>query len=784
MLELINISKTYITKSSPKVEALKNINLRLPSKGMALILGASGSGKSTLLNIIGGLDSPTSGSLNFLNKEFSLVNYSELDEYRRNYVGIIFQDFNLINELNVHDNLSLGFTFYGEDKDQYIDDTLKQVGLSGYEKRYPNELSGGEIQRIAIARALLKDSRILLADEPTGNLDKKSGKEIIELLKKISEEKLVITVSHNEDLVKPYSDYIIEIEDGEIVSSNIIEDRDTIKEVYNPPKTKSISNKIAFKMAFHNLFIKKLRFLITLLVMLISYAAISLTISIFQYHPADPHYHLIKTRDYEYFKITGLDYHGYQYIKDLGIPFSLSGAVESKEELLELGIELYPGDIELTEDSYYIADNYLNWLFSKRQKAKIDGKIVELNFEEYEYSDLIGNYLEGEGYYSIFKIAGIYKSPFTKPATVSGNEDESIDYYLNNFYGSQIFKREVPRGSKNDDVDITIEHDGKEHKMDSSFSLSAFSPSSIVIGKDGYFIDYDYDYKDKLQKHEVYLGLKAYNKIFGTNYSPQYFIKVEDGYYYGSLDFKLIALPPRLDERISISIYNRFHNKTETLENVYIKGIVFSLSELNNNNYNESNYVHLNKDKEAISRYSIEYDLWIKTDTIKNLQRFLHKCVDDYSANISTPLDKPLYYFEDDLRLTRVSMAFICIVLTVIVILMTIALISQTIYARKKEIGILKSMGAINKEIKKIFAFEMVILLGPICILSIVSSYFIIEFINYGYVILYNPDYQFIYYKFSNIVYLIIFMVSVNFLATFIPLRKIEKMTIIDAIRK
>ena len=181
MLKLDNINKTYITKSET-VHALKNVTFSLDSKGMVFINGVSGSGKTTLLNIIGSLDRADSGTIELNGISYTKLNERELDSFRNEAMGFVFQDYNLINDYNVFDNIGLSLSLQGMNKDERILEALKKVGLEGYGKRKINELSGGQKQRVAIARALVKSPRLILCDEPTGALDQATGNEIFSLL--------------------------------------------------------------------------------------------------------------------------------------------------------------------------------------------------------------------------------------------------------------------------------------------------------------------------------------------------------------------------------------------------------------------------------------------------------------------------------------------------------------------------------------------------------------------------------------------------------------------------
>ncbi len=219
MLELKKISKTYKSKKGSSCNALKNINIKFPDKGLVFILGKSGSGKSTLLNIIGGLDAPDSGEIVIRGKSSKDFSQSDYDAYRNTFLGFIFQEYNVLDDFSVYDNVALSLKLQNQKVDKAkVEDILNKVGLKGFEKRKPNELSGGQKQRVAIARALVKSTEIVLGDEPTGNLDSNTSKQIFKILGNLAKTKLVIIVSHDRDSAEKYADRIIELADGEVIA--------------------------------------------------------------------------------------------------------------------------------------------------------------------------------------------------------------------------------------------------------------------------------------------------------------------------------------------------------------------------------------------------------------------------------------------------------------------------------------------------------------------------------------------------------------------------------------
>ena len=215
-MKIKNLTKVYKTEYE-LVHALNDMTLEFPQKGLVFIVGVSGSGKSTLMNMLSGVDTPTSGEVVVGNKSLFTENKKQLFGYRNSYVGLIFQDYNLIEDLNVYDNIKLPLEFLGINDYSIIDEVIKKVDIEDIKYSKVTEISSGQMQRVAIARALVKDSAMILADEPTGNLDSKNTKIVMDLLKEISKDRLVIVITHDDDAAHEYGDRIIAIEDGTIL---------------------------------------------------------------------------------------------------------------------------------------------------------------------------------------------------------------------------------------------------------------------------------------------------------------------------------------------------------------------------------------------------------------------------------------------------------------------------------------------------------------------------------------------------------------------------------------
>ena len=282
MLKLIDIKKDYIM-GNDTVHALKGININFRNSEFVSILGPSGCGKTTLLNIIGGLDRYTSGDLVINGTSTKEYKDKDFDTYRNHRIGFVFQNYNLITHLSVLSNVELALTLSGVSKLERREkalEVLERVGLKDQINKKPNQMSGGQMQRVAIARALINDPDIILLDEPTGALDSKTSVEIMELLKEIAEDKLLIMVTHNPDLAEKYSSRIIKLLDGKVIDdSNPYKGKEKIKKDNSGEKT-SMSFFTALHLSFNNLLTKKGRTLLTAFAGSIGIVGIALILSL------------------------------------------------------------------------------------------------------------------------------------------------------------------------------------------------------------------------------------------------------------------------------------------------------------------------------------------------------------------------------------------------------------------------------------------------------------------------------------------------------------------------
>ena len=224
MIKIENLNKVFRTEEVETV-ALNNVNMQVKEGEFVAIMGPSGCGKSTLLNTLGLLDNPTEGSYKLLDNEVANLQEKERTRLRKGVIGFVFQSFNLIDELNVFENVELPLTYLGikkAERKQMVNDMLKRMNISHRAKHYPQQLSGGQQQRVAIARAVITNPKLILADEPTGNLDSKNGQEVMNLLTELNQEGTTIVMVTHSKRDAGYAHRIVHLFDGSVVA-NIVE---------------------------------------------------------------------------------------------------------------------------------------------------------------------------------------------------------------------------------------------------------------------------------------------------------------------------------------------------------------------------------------------------------------------------------------------------------------------------------------------------------------------------------------------------------------------------------
>ena len=449
-MKIRNLCKTYDIKNGEKVHALKGVSFDLPSTGMVAILGKSGSGKSTLLNILSGLDSFDSGDIEAFGKNMKDFSRAELDNYRNSCISFVFQEYHLIPELSVGENIALALQLQGErNTDENVSQVLKQVELSGYERRKISELSGGQKQRVAIARALIKNPKIIFADEPTGALDSQTGESILRILKCISKEKLVILVTHDREFAEKYGDRIIELADGVVINDTDNTYQFTEKEAEMEMRKPRLPLKAALKIGCSNFKHHPFRLFSTILLSVIAFSLLGIALTVSFINPVEVYSDAIMDSDMEFTAIYKRHWYDPNYVdtidldKFLGVDPRMSKDVPITKEDVEFLQSKVGGSYTLVyshhntvihsfQKSYAATIDQINEAHAKREKhyaTTADG-YISMTKEECDRMGytVIGRLPENssevainEGIFNIFTLAGLIED--NKVYDISSYED-------------------------------------------------------------------------------------------------------------------------------------------------------------------------------------------------------------------------------------------------------------------------------------------------------------------------------------------------------------------------
>ena len=707
MLELKNVSKSY-----KNIKVLNNVNIKFREKEFVSILGPSGSGKTTLLNIIGGLDKYDDGNLiidGVLTRNFK---ENDWDNYRSKRIGFIFQNYNLINHLTVFENVELALLVNGKKNKSKIIDILKKVGLEDEMNKLPNELSGGQMQRVAIARSIINENDIILADEPTGALDSKTSVEIMEILKEISRNKLVIMVTHNVELANIYSDRIIEINDGKIIKDTK-EYNECSKESVKESKKMSMSFLTSLYLSFRNLLTKKGRTFLVSFAGSIGIFGISLILSL-----SNGLNNYIKNTENEYLSNYPITIYKNNEI--------LSFDLNLKE------IKGSPDKITAYND---IASNYIN--DSKKYNNLYD-------FKKYVDSGLLNKYtkfitydynLELQLYNNYEKVTSIYKAL----------SDDEIKENYDLVYGS------TPK-NKNEIVLIVDKNNVINDSILYSLGIKDKNELSIIYEKiknnENVNLEEEYNF-DELLKEEYKLILntdyyvKEKNNYVDKSNDISYMKKIIDN----GMNIKVVGiLKPKNDYVIN----NVIGYKAELSKYIIQKNrlSIIGKDQLNNRNINiltNKKFDNLNNtfdnivnilginDLDNPDSISIYFNsLSDKNNIIKEIDNYNknHNEKITYIDNIKTILNT-ITNIVNSISYILVGLVFVSLIVSSLLI----AIITYiSVLERKKEIGILKSLGASRKDIKRIFNSETIIegfISGVIGIIITISANRLINLLVY-----------------------------------------------------
>ncbi len=861
MIKLDGVNKIYKSKRGAKCHALKDASFSLGEKGLYFLLGKSGSGKSTLLNLLGGLDTPTSGDIYYNGKPFSTFKEKDFEAYRNNVVGFVFQEYNLIENMDVYSNISLALNLQSEkDKDfkqNAVNNALETVELKGYEDRLVGELSGGQQQRVAIARAIIKQSKIILADEPTGNLDSETGKEIFEILKKLSQDKLVIVVTHDRENAEKYADGIVEVKDG--VCTPLFGEPQTLAKEFTPLKRAKLPLLFKLGFAFKTLMKKKFKSILTVIsifFMLVfvcgmhvfytvdanrSIAVSSGNLDIKQFslvqiniNPANNFASYVETPDFSvYEKAQGLSgikaLTGYRttlsHTRNCGVKFEdeenhktwtfgsssppVSYLIENAQDILDLGLELYPNYI-VEGGGVYISDIQVKLLYRLGFKllSDTDGHYNLYETLSYDYSSMGGDVLVNEKNVQI-KLNGIIKSGITDLLDFD-------DYYIGLICSRELDLREQSIYSglyscsfmtektyldnytpefnlsgfdlnSEQKVNVTLSHDDKTTNIElftKPFSEHIFGGTLynyFIATKNGLITPEAVTLAD----NEIILPLNTYNRLF-----PNDAITLPEN---NQRDITLWENIPvkHLGESFSVSVTREGVDKNLfTGEDYVLAGVIFT----EHPSFSETNSASKIYPKTAINEslfvpdlaiYAYDYNLFMTYSNTHSLNSALNYLKNEYEFRItdSSNFASKFYNVEAVLRETGNVFLILFVLSMIVSVLLLVNLISFSVSARKKEIGILKALGTNNLDLKKIFLFETLMLGGVALIIGAISTIWLIGYAN-KLVTYFTTGMSFLIATPMTYILMCLMTLVVLPILAFIPLRQITKLNPVDAIKK
>lgn len=845
MIVLKNVCKNYSTNRNT-FNVLKNVSINLENKGMTFILGKSGSGKSTLLNIIGGLDKFDNGDIIVDGKNIKNFSEHDFDLYRNTYVGFIFQNYNLIDTYNVYENILISMQLRGSSiSENKIDDLLKKLEIYNLKYRKISELSGGEQQRVAIARALVKNPKVILADEPTGNLDTKTASEVMKLLKEISKDRLVVVVSHDTNLAKSYGDRIISLEDGKVIDDT--KPLKTCKDsnIYTTFKS-MLSFKDGFKLGITTLKYKKIKLLFTIILTIFSLLFLSLIDTLSSYNVSSSHAKLLEDSHENFVQIEKYKYNSeykYDYFNKTELALNEDDIKNIKSNVKSKMYPVYK--VRNSEVSFYQIPALLNIndtdIIFRPSYYNIVGYgeiVVANNIKDVVKEEIIGREIINNNEIIISN----YVADLIIYSGISMYNNDEIINYKPNSYSEILNTNNTYFFGKYGKVKIVgiINYDNSDYEMYKSKKFVDFSNDDNMINaydKLGMKIKNVYN---KIYVNDKFIDNLKYDNIYTLNETNTYEVVsnvltnnlsvkqavIEDNVlYYDGNDFKKINKLSSNEVLIDISMIKGFDTKNYmvnlnsylskykskdklSLEEKFFKNYIKDYNVISNNmnliinsdiKYDNlkiigitgfrSNSVHYNY-------YSWELVSKFKTNTIELTSYLIPmSSYKDFKSIINMyPYDSELAvkstYSDNIIMLvnTIYKVRDIAFYVGIVFLIFTITLISNfiatSIEYRKKDIGILRAMGARSVDAIKIFIWEGLFIALVSATISSILLVFISKYLN---VVMISSSIStvspFIIGKRQLLmIYLLVFIVVI--VSSVIPIRKISLLRPIDAIKK
>lgn len=423
-MRINNLSKIYKGKYDT-VKALNDMTLNFDEKGLVFIVGVSGSGKSTLMNMLSGIDKPTNGDVIVGGKSLYDQEKGEMFGYRNSYVGLIFQEYNLIDDLDVYDNIKLPLELLGSNDFSKVDEVIKAVDIEDIIHHKVNEISSGQMQRVAIARALVKDANIILADEPTGNLDSVNGDIVLNLLKEVSKEKLVVVITHDDGAAHRFGDRIIEIEDGKILSDSkpLAEDTDNYLPEFKKPVV-TFRNQIRFTRNFIKRYLTKS---LTIMIMLILVPMVGAILAGYGFFNVATAYQMHQEQYGGEYVLMAMNKRGLNVYYDADTYTDIYNEYSNSKLIQVFNTSIVFREIEETDEEYnsFYVNEIKHVSMYRRGFFKIDGRVPETTDEI-----AITDYLAASMEYYLGECPD-YITIFGHEYAIVGIADTNYEYFLN-----------------------------------------------------------------------------------------------------------------------------------------------------------------------------------------------------------------------------------------------------------------------------------------------------------------------------------------------------------------
>ncbi len=667
MLELKNVSKFYYKKGIVS-SGISKVSLKFDMGEFIAITGESGSGKSTLLNVISGLDTYEEGEMYVNGEETSHYNEEDYEEYRKKYIGNIFQSFNLVNSYTVYQNVELVLLINGETRRSVkhkVIDILKKVDLYKYRHTKVSKLSGGMKQRVAIARCLAKDTPIIIADEPTGNLDSKNAKSVLKLLYEISKYKLVIVVTHNFEQISEYATRRITMHDGSVIEDMKLKDKNEVKEVNTSKfkKTKVISN---LRLGIRNTFNIVPKFL------LLTFVYAFVLISIVGVYSAFLELESTNNTYNSFFNETDANKRVIVKKKD--------NSSFTNEEINKLK-SISNVDKVITND--YVYD-------------------YSMSLIDYENIFLDSNFMKLEEFKGKLKYG---RMPLNdNEIIVSGSKE---NYYIEDM-GSELINKEVSINSGSDEIKVKI------------VGVSVFEKYNWMVTS--YVSDKIYNYVEN-QVEQVYGTTKVFISDNSQNVNPN--IKTSDilseGQVYISENYSYNCKSYNcMKDSLNIKFSNMYTNKEISLSNVkvYNKN---NFKKIFGSEYDDMDTIYLsNNDYDKLYKNNNIYQVSLFVKDVRNIDKTMNELNDYVSFSLNS--------VKQDGALVQVIKIVKTIIITVLVIVLFFVsyfVIKLIIKSRNKYFTTIRILGGSYIEVKRLLQIELLNVTNIVYLVFLVISLFI-----------------------------------------------------------